>query len=153
VANNRFREDLLYRLNTVEIRLPPLRERREDIPVLAGHFLRTHAQRYQKSVSGFDEEAMAWLLANSWRGNVREINHIIERAVILASGEVIGMADLAPSDGRMAMPQLEDLTLEQVEEVLIRKALARANGNVTLAAHTLGVSRSALYRRLQSYGI
>ena len=153
VANNRFREDLLYRLNTVQIQIPPLRERKKDIPSLAAHFLRLHALRYRKSILGFDEEAMSAILASRWRGNVRELNHVIERAVIMAEDETIRLADLSIPNEYLPLSRLEDLTLEEVEEVLIRKALARCNGDATQAARALGLSRSALYRRLQNYGV
>jgi DNA-binding NtrC family response regulator len=154
VAEGRFREDLLFRLNTVEIHLPPLRERREDIPPLALHFLRRQAERYRKPLTGFDAEAMRALLDYGWPGNVRELQHTIERAVLLASGNEIGAEDLALRSRRAtATPSLDDLPLEDVERVLIRKALERHGGNVSQAAEALGLSRSALYRRLQRYGL
>ena len=151
VAAGRFREDLLFRVNTIEIRLPPLRERREDIPSLAAHFLRTHAARYGKPASTFHPDAMRALMAYGWPGNVRELGHAIERAVLLAEGSAIRSQDLnlrAASDGGT---RLEELSLEEVERVLIQKALARFDGNVTAAAKALGLSRSALYRRLQRH--
>jgi DNA-binding NtrC family response regulator len=153
VANNRFREDLLYRLNTIQIQIPPLRERKKDIPSLAAHFLRLHALRYRKSILGFDGEAMSAILESRWRGNVRELNHVIERAVIMAEDETIRLADLSIPNEYLPLSRLEDLTLEEVEEVLIRKALARCNGDARQAAQALGLSRSALYRRLQNYGV
>ncbi|HEV2722034.1 MAG TPA: sigma-54 dependent transcriptional regulator [Thermoanaerobaculia bacterium] len=151
VAAGRFRQDLLYRLNTIEIRLPPLRERRDDIPLLAGHFLNRQASRYRKSIDGFDDAAMRALLEHSWPGNVRELEHAIERAVLMVSGHTIRKSDLglqAPAEGH-----LEEMTLEEVEAVLIRKALARYSGNVSRVAEVLGLSRSALYRRIQRYGL
>jgi len=153
VAAGRFREDLLYRLNTVEIHLPPLRDRREDIPVLAMHFLRRQATRYRKNVTGFTPDATQALIDHPWRGNVRELEHAVERAVLLAQGEVVHTHDLglAPTTG--AGSRMEDLTLEEVEKVLIEKALQRHDGNVSQAAEALGLSRSALYRRLQRYGM
>jgi len=153
VQAGRFRQDLLFRLNTIEIQLPPLRERREDIPLLAAHFLATHAQRYRKRISGFDPAALQMLLDNPWQGNVRELNHVTERAVLMAQDTQIRPADLALRTARDGSTRLEDMSIEEVEAFLIKKALARYNGNVSHAANLLGLSRSALYRRLQRYGL
>ncbi len=153
VEEGRFRQDLLFRLNTIELRLPPLRDRREDIPILAAHFLRQHAGHYGKALNLFDEGAMKALLSHSWPGNVRELDHAVERAVLMAEGETIRAADLGLRGGREASLRLEEMSLEDVEALLIKKALARFNGNVSHAANALGLSRSALYRRLQRYGL
>jgi DNA-binding NtrC family response regulator len=153
VESGRFREDLLFRLNTIEIHLPPLRERREDLPVLATHFLRRHALRYRKSLAGFDAGALQLLLAHSWPGNIRELDHAIERAVLLAQGDTVRASDFALRAGTGAAQRLEDLPLEDVERLLIQKALARYAGNVSQAAKALGLSRSALYRRIASHGL
>ena len=153
VANNRFREDLLFRLNTIEIHVPALRERREDIPLLASHFLGSHARRYRKALQGFDAAAMQALLENPWQGNVRELNHVVERAVLMAHDNLVRLGDLALRTSSHAPTRLEDMSLEEVEAFLIKKALARYNGNVSQAANALGLSRSALYRRLQRYGL
>jgi DNA-binding NtrC family response regulator len=153
VAEGRFRQDLLFRLNTIELRLPPLRDRREDIPVLASHFLRQHAEHYRKPLTGFDESAIKALLAHLWPGNVRELDHAVERAVLMAQGETVRAADLGLRAGREGPPRIEEMSLEDVEALLIKKALARFNGNVSHAANALGLSRSALYRRLQRYGL
>ena len=153
VGSGRFRQDLLFRLNTIEIHLPPLRERREDIPLLAGHFLGTHAQRYRKKLAGFDQVALQMLLDNPWQGNVRELNHVVERAVLMAQDGQIRPADLALRTSREGAPRLEEMSIEDVEAFLIKKALARYGGNVSHAASALGLSRSALYRRLQRYGL
>jgi Response regulator containing CheY-like receiver, AAA-type ATPase, and DNA-binding domains len=154
VANNRFRQDLLFRLNTIEIHLPPLRERKEDIPLLASHFLTIHSKRYRKNLTGFDTAAMQALLSNPWQGNVRELNHVVERAVLMAQDSLIRVGDLALRTGREGSSQkIEDMSLEEVECFLIKKALARYGGNVSHAANALGLSRSALYRRLQRYGL
>jgi DNA-binding NtrC family response regulator len=153
VANSRFRQDLLFRLNTVEIHLPPLRERREDIPLLATHFLRQHAQRYRKQIAGFDQPALQMMLNHGWQGNVRELNHVVERAVLMSQDNLIRPVDLAMRSGSDVAPRLEDMSLEDVESFLIKKALARYSGNVSHAAKALGLSRSALYRRLQRYGL
>ncbi|HEY7334531.1 MAG TPA: sigma-54 dependent transcriptional regulator [Bryobacteraceae bacterium] len=153
VANGRFRQDLLFRLNTIEIHLPPLRERRQDIPALAAHFLGSHARRYRKDVDGFDSAAMQALLDHPWQGNVRELNHVVERAVLMAQEKSIRPADLALRSTSTGPARLEDMSLEEVEGFLIKKALARYNGNVSHAASALGLSRSALYRRLERFGL
>jgi DNA-binding NtrC family response regulator len=153
VGAGRFREDLLFRLNTIEIHLPPLRERREDISALASHFLGVHARRYRKNLQGFDQPAMQALLDNPWQGNVRELNHVVERAVLMAQDHMIRPADLALRSAPQGSMRLDDMSLEDVEAFLIKKALARYNGNVSHAANALGLSRSALYRRLQRYGL
>ena len=153
VAEGRFRQDLLFRLNTIELRLPALRERREDIPVLGAHFLRLHAEHYRKPITGFDESAIKLLLSHAWPGNIRELDHAVERAVLMAQGDTIRAGDLGLRSGREGPPRLEDMSLEDVEALLIKKALARFNGNVSHAAGALGLSRSALYRRLQRYGL
>jgi DNA-binding NtrC family response regulator len=154
VAEGRFREDLLYRLNTVEIRLPPLRERRDDVPALAAHFLREQAARYNKPAAELAPGAMRALLDHPWPGNVRELRHAVERAVLMAQGAAVTEEDLGlqPPRGAAAVG-LGDLTLEDGERLLIQRALARHDGNVSRAAEALGVSRSALYRRLQYYGL
>ena len=151
VTAGRFRQDLLFRLNTVEIRIPPLRDRREDIPLLAAHFLTHHAQRYRKQVTSFDPAAIKALLDHTWPGNVRELDHVVERAVLMTTGATIGRSHLglvAPTEGR-----IDDMSIEDVEALLIRKALVRYDGNVSKAAEALGLSRGALYRRMQRYGL
>jgi DNA-binding NtrC family response regulator len=154
VAAGRFRQDLLFRLNTIEIRLPSLRERREDLPLLAQHFLRQHAQRYRKRLTGFESGAMQLLLEHSWPGNVRELDHAVERAVLMAAGPLVKSGDLGLRASRdAAAARLEDMSLEDVECFLIKKAMSRYDGNVSQAAKALGLSRSALYRRLQRYGL
>jgi DNA-binding NtrC family response regulator len=154
VAAGRFRRDLLFRLNTIEIPLPPLRERQEDIPELASHFLRVHTARYRKSISGFEPSALQALLAHQWPGNVRELDHAVERAVLMTDRPTIQAGELGLRlDGRDTSPRIEDMSLEDVEGFLIKKAMARAEGNVSHAAKALGLSRSALYRRLQRYGL
>lgn len=151
VARGDFREDLLYRLNTVEIRLPPLRERLEDIPLLANHFLVQHVARYERHIEGFSSAAMAALIAHPWPGNVRELQHAVERAVLMSRGSRIEAADLGlrrRADGSVLM---DELTLEEAERLLVEKAVDRYQGNVSKAADALGLSRSALYRRLQRF--
>jgi DNA-binding NtrC family response regulator len=153
VAAGRFREDLFFRLNTIEIRLPPLRERREDIPALAAHFLRQHARRYGKALTGFDAAALQALLGHAWPGNVRELDHAVERSVLMTQGPLVRREDLALQSHAAATPSIEELTLEEVERLLIQKALDRYGGNVSQAARALGLSRSAMYRRLQQHGL
>jgi DNA-binding NtrC family response regulator len=150
VEAGRFRQDLLFRLNTIDIHLPPLRDRREDIPLLAKHFLHQHTQRYRKTITGFDPAALQLLLDHRWPGNVREIDHAIERAVLMAQGSVVRASDLGLRVEGMPSGRLEDMSLEDVEAFLIKKAMAR-HGNVSHAARALGLSRSALYRRLERY--
>jgi DNA-binding NtrC family response regulator len=152
VSAGRFREDLLFRLNTIEIHLPPLRQRREDVRALAAHFLGRYAARYRKPLGGFEPEALVALESHSWPGNVRELDHTLERAVLMAQGSLLRAGDLGLR-GSSGPARLEDLPLEEVERVLIRKALERHEGNVSQAAKALGLSRSALYRRLQHHGL
>jgi DNA-binding NtrC family response regulator len=152
-AAGRFREDLLFRLNTVEINLPPLRERREDIPALAAHFLARYAARYRRTIQGLEPAALQMMLNYGWPGNVRELDHTIERAVLMARGERVEVANLGLNAQRGATQSMDEMSLEAVEAILIRKALARANGNVSHAADALGLSRGALYRRIEKYGL
>jgi DNA-binding NtrC family response regulator len=154
VAAGRFRQDLLFRINTIELRLPALRERREDIPALANHFLQRRARHYRKGINAFDQTAMQALLEHAWPGNVRELDHAIERAVLMAQGGTVKATDLGLRSTRSdAAARLEDMSLEDVECFLIKKAMSRYDGNVSHAARGLGLSRSALYRRLQRYGL
>ena len=152
VSAGRFREDLLFRLNTVEIRIPPLRDRPEDIPLLAMHFLGRVVEKYRKSITGFDESAMVALRRHRWPGNVRELAHVVERAVLMAADDTIradqlGLDTSAPT----ATPTLDEMSLEEVERTLIEKAMRRHDGNISQAAEALGLSRSALYRRLEKH--
>ena len=153
VEAGRFREDVLYRLNTVEIRLPPLRDRGDDILRLAAHFLKRYAQRYRNRVTGFDSSAQGALRAHSWPGNVRELQHAIERAVLMANGDKITAKDLGLYSRDGAASTEDEMTLEDAEKAFIRKVLAKHGGNVLAAAEQLGMSRSALYRRIQQYGL
>ena len=152
VAEGKFREDLYYRLNVLPVVLPPLRDRREDIPLLAAHFLRAHARRYGKDLADFESPAMQAMLDHPWPGNIRELDHVIERAVLMPPGPAIRASDLGLRIADRGA-RLEDMSLEEAEAFLIRKALARHEGNVSHAAKALGLSRSALYRRLQHLGL
>ena len=155
VAEGRFRQDLLFRLNTVEIHIPPLRERREDILPLAEYFLQQHCNRYRRTLQGFTPGANEALLKHSWPGNVRELDHVVERAALMSSGGIVTAFDLALQPGRDTgvLSRIDEMSLEEVERLLIKKALARFSGNANRAAEALGLSRSALYRRLQKYGL
>jgi DNA-binding NtrC family response regulator len=154
VAAGNFRQDLLFRLNTIEVKLPPLRERREDIPLLAKNFLHEQSVRYRKAITDFETDAIQTLMQHSWPGNVRELSHAVERAVLMARGESISAGDLGLNENGLNLEQqLDDLTLDQMERHLIKKALAKFDGNANLAANALGLSRSAFYRRLEKYGL
>jgi DNA-binding NtrC family response regulator len=152
-ASGQFREDLLFRLNTVEIHLPPLRERREDIPALGVHFLSRYAAHYRRPIHGFDALALQALVQYSWPGNVRELEHTLERAVLMCRTGEIQAADLGLNLQRPGNQNLDELSLEAVESILVRKALQRFHGNVSQAAEALGLSRGALYRRMEKYGL
>lgn len=151
VAAGRFRQDLLFRINTIHIHLPPLRERREDIEPLAVHFLKRHAQRYRKAVNGFEPTALEAMRTHGWPGNVRELDHAVERGILLCPGRVIRDVDLGLKAGGASAASLEEMSLEEVEAHLMRRTLARCDGNARAAAEALGLSRSAFYRRLEKH--
>jgi DNA-binding NtrC family response regulator len=153
IREGRFREDLLFRINTVEIRLPPLRERREEVLELANAQLERKAAQYGRNVKGFDAGALAALQHYAWPGNVRELNSVVERSLLLAGGDEIGAADLRLSAAKAGPPSLEDMSLEDAERALIRSAIKRNGGSVQAAAEALGLSRSAMYRRLEKLGL
>ncbi len=153
VAAGKFRQDLLFRLNTIHIHLPPLRERREDIELLAQHFLKQHVERYRKPITGFDESAVQAMRNHHWPGNVRELDHAVERGVLMSQGKVVRAPDLGLTVAQDATPRLEEMSIEEVEAFLIKKTLSRCDGNARRAAEELGLSRSAFYRRLEKYGL
>jgi DNA-binding NtrC family response regulator len=157
VKENRFRQDLLYRINTIEIEIPALHERLEDIPLLANHFLKHYAAKYGKGVSKISDGAMARMNKHPWPGNIRELQHALERAIILSNSNVLQPEDfnLTASSGRENDHplSLDQYNLEEVEKLLIRKVLKKYNGNITQAASELGLTRSSLYRRLEKYGL
>jgi DNA-binding NtrC family response regulator len=157
VKENRFRQDLLYRINTIEIEIPPLRDRIEDIPLLANHFLKHYASRYGKSISKISDAAMARMTKHTWPGNIRELQHGLERAIILSSTNVLQPEDFnftSTSVKENDQPMnLDQFNLEEVEKLLIRKVLKKYNGNITQAANELGLTRSSLYRRLEKHGL
>ena len=148
-----FREDLLFRINTVEIHLPALRDRREDIPLLAQHFLSRNRARYRKQAVGFSPDAMQQMMQYAWPGNVRELEHTVERAVLLCRGDQIEPVNLAIAPARSAATSFENMSIDEVEALLIRKVLRRCDGNISKAADALGLSRAALYRRIEKYGL
>jgi DNA-binding NtrC family response regulator len=148
-----FREDLLFRLNTVEIHIPALRDRREDIPLLAQHFLNRNKSRYRKQLSGFSAGALQLMLHYSWPGNVRELEHTVERAVLLCRGGEIEAANLAITNAKGQTQSFENMSIDEVESLLIRKVMRRCEGNISQAAEALGLSRAALYRRIEKYGL
>src|ERR1700736_12676 len=153
IEAGKFREDLFFRLNTIQIHLPPLRERTEDIPSLAGEFLAELKQRYRKQIGGFHPEAITSLKTYGWPGNVRELRHVMERAVLLTRSDMIQASDLGIRGTPAKTPPLEEMNLEAAELFLINRALSRHYGNALLAAKDLGLSRSAFYRRLQKFGL
>jgi DNA-binding NtrC family response regulator len=157
VKENKFRQDLLYRINTIEVEIPSLRDRPGDIPLLANYFLRIYADKYQKTVSKISDAALSRMSKHPWPGNIRELQHAIERAVILSNTTVLQPEDfnLNSSNGKETDQQLnlEQYNLEEVEKLLIRKVLKKYNGNITQAAAELGLTRSSLYRRLEKYGL
>jgi transcriptional regulator with PAS, ATPase and Fis domain len=157
VKENRFRQDLLYRINTIEIHIPPLRDRLDDIPLLANHFLASYAKKYNKNVRAISEAASKILQKYNWPGNVRELQHAIERAVIMCNSQVLNPDDFFFNSSANRSDEsnlnLDDYHLEEVEKILIRKVLKKHDGNITQAANELGLTRSSLYRRLEKYGL
>ncbi|MEM7107660.1 MAG: sigma-54 dependent transcriptional regulator, partial [Bacteroidota bacterium] len=154
VKENRFRQDLLYRINTIEVELPPLRDRLEDIPLLTNHFLKHYAQKYNKEVVKISEAAMVRLQKHNWPGNIREVQHSVERAVIMGNSQILQPEDFNFNNQQQTNSDTENLALDQykledVEKILIRKVLKKYNGNITQAASELGLTRSSLYRRLE----
>jgi DNA-binding NtrC family response regulator len=153
VADGNFRQDLLYRLNTVEIHVPALRDRKEDIPLLAKHFLKGYVTKYRKPITGFDQAALKSLYEYHWPGNVRELDHAIERAVLMTQNQLIGPQDLNLTERIPDEARAENLKLEDIERRVIRKAMIKFDGDISKAADALGLSRGALYRRLEKYQI
>jgi DNA-binding NtrC family response regulator len=157
VKENRFRQDLLYRINTIEIQIPSLRDRLEDIPLLANHFLKHYATKYGKSVNKISDAAMTRMNKHPWPGNIRELQHSIERAIILSNSTVLQPEDFnftAANSKESEQPMgLDQYNLDEVEKLLIRKVLKKYNGNITQAATELGLTRSSLYRRLEKHGL
>jgi len=154
VADNQFRQDLLYRINTIEVLIPPLRERTDDIPLLANYFIHLYSKKYNRSVSGFSNSVLKQIQKHNWPGNVRELQHSIERAVILSQTEMLQPEDFKGLRwGNEEGNKMDTLQLEKMEVLLIKKAMQKYNGNITETARELGLTRASLYRRLEKYGI
>lgn len=155
VSDGGFRQDLLFRINTIEIHLPPLRDRREDIELLANHFIKLYSSKYKKQTKAIEKGALDKLSSYSWPGNVRELQHSVERAVIMAESGVLSANDflLVNNDVEAEQVQIEDYNLEEVEKMVLRKALRKHEGNISKAAEELGLTRASLYRRLDKYGL
>jgi two-component system, NtrC family, response regulator HydG len=152
---NEFRQDLLYRINTIEITLPPLRSRKEDIPLLARYYLNQYSARYKKKVENVSKEGIAKLAGYDWPGNIRELQHAVERAVIMADTETLHAGDflLHSNTGAGNEPDFEQFSLEELERTAVEKALKRNAGNISKAAEDLGLTRASLYRRMEKYGL
>jgi DNA-binding NtrC family response regulator len=155
IADDKFREDLLYRVNTVEIEIPPLRDRTEDIPLLASHFLKIYVKKYKKNIKEINSAAMKKLQHYRWPGNVRELQHSIERAVIMADNNVLQSHDfhLSHTPGKVDEVELENYNLDDVEKTIIQKVMKKHNGNISTAAKELGLTRTSLYRRMEKHGL
>ena len=154
VDEETFRQDLLFRINTIELNLPPLRERKEDILLLANHFLEKLSKKYRKNIEGFSKEAIQALNNYHWPGNIREIEHIVERAVIITEATYIDTFDLHFSTKKTSSNNaIESLNLEETEKLLIQQALQKHQGNISKAAKDLGLTRAALYRRLEKHNL
>ena len=158
VGENTFRQDLLYRINTVEIKLPPLRDRLEDIPLLADHFVHSYAKKYRKELDGVNRQAVERLQGYSWPGNVRELQHAIERAVIMSENSELLPDDFFFLSGESSLSdetdvQTNNFNLEEIEKSVINKAISKHGGNISKAAKELGLTRASLYRRLEKHGL
>ncbi|MFK7771841.1 MAG: sigma-54-dependent transcriptional regulator [Saprospiraceae bacterium] len=154
IQENTFRQDLLYRINTVEISIPPLRERGEDIIILAEHFLQLYRKKYFKESLNFHKDTLKKMLSYPWPGNIRELRHSVERAIILSENSKLMPADFNLKSNKSAEEQeLETLNLDEMESILVRKALVKHQGNISKAAEELGLTRPALYRRMDKYGL
>jgi two-component system response regulator HydG len=155
VTNDKFRQDLLYRINTVEIRIPPLRERIEDIPLLTEHFLNIYSKKYKKPISKISLSTIKRLEKYKWPGNVRELQHALERAVIMSESRTLQPSDFffSSSESKANSLTYKDFNLSGLEKLAIRKALDKHNGNISNTAKELGISRASLYRRMEKYGL
>jgi transcriptional regulator with PAS, ATPase and Fis domain len=155
VKENRFRQDLLYRINTVEIHLPPLRERREDISLLAKHFIAIYSKKYSKNISKLASTALSKLQNYHWPGNIRELQHAIERAIILSENAILDSGDFmfSPINKQKEGMVFESYNLDHIEKKVIEHTLKKHGGNVSAAAKELGLTRASLYRRMEKFGL
>jgi two-component system response regulator HydG len=155
VKENKFRQDLLYRINTVEVHLPPLRERLEDIPILTSHFIEMYCKKYRKPLKQIPSATVKKLQQYGWPGNVRELQHAIERAIIMSDGNQLQPDDFFFLQGQInsAQPKADSLNLDEIERDMIQKAISKHNGNIAKAAKELGLARATLYRRLEKHGL
>jgi DNA-binding NtrC family response regulator len=155
VNENRFRQDLLYRINTVEIHLPPLRDRISDIPLLVDHFIKSYTKKYKKNIRGVDSEALKKLTQYHWPGNVRELQHAIERAIIMSDSDMLETDDflLSTQIQKIEGLDLTSFNLDEIEKAIITKVLKQYQGNITQAATELGLTRTSLYRRMEKYDL
>jgi transcriptional regulator with PAS, ATPase and Fis domain len=153
VKDGKFRQDLLYRINTVEVTIPPLCERIDDIPMLANHFLNYYSKKYRKDVLTISPEALNKLKKYPWPGNVRELQHSIERALIMADSPTLQESDFLFSRKGNEAQAIDTLNLDEVEKSAVTKAIQLHNGNISKAADELGLTRASLYRRMEKYGI
>jgi two-component system, NtrC family, response regulator HydG len=155
IEDDKFREDLLYRINTVEIEIPPLRDRTEDIPLLANHYLKLFVKKYKKNIKEINSQTIKKLQQYHWPGNVRELQHSIERAVIMADNNILQPSDfhLATSASKVDDVELENYNLDEVEKTIIQKVMKKHSGNISTAARELGLTRTSLYRRMEKHGL
>ena len=152
VAEGKFREDLLYRINTVELHIPPLSDRKQDIPLLVNHFLKIYCQKYRKGHMTVQKQAIVHLEQHDWPGNVRELQHAVERAVIMAEDSVLRKSDFLLSK-RSGSRTPASFNITEMERHTIEKAIAKHHGNISKASEELGMGRTTLYRKMEKYGI
>jgi len=156
VKEGKFRQDLLYRINTVEVNVPSLRERTEDIPLLIDHFLEIYCNKYKLPLKRVSEDTLARLKKHDWPGNIRELQHSVERAVIMSDSHILQPHDFflsSPGDEKNDTLDLDNLNLEEAERMLVRKVVDKHGGNISKAAKELGLTRASLYRRIEKYGL
>jgi transcriptional regulator with PAS, ATPase and Fis domain len=153
VEEGQFRQDLLYRINTIQVELPPLRERKEDIPELVEFFLKKYNLKYCKNILGVTPVALNKLVSHSWPGNVRELQHALEKAVILSAGQELTPDDFLFTRKNLAVSETNSLNLEENEKQLVSRAIEKHRGNLSQAARSLGINRSTLYEKIKKYGL
>ena len=153
IFNDSFREDLLYRINTIQVKIPALRERKEDIPLLAEHFLRQYSKKYEKINLKISKKALDKLQGYRWPGNIRELEHTMEKAVILTDSDVLKPDDFYFTTPKVELESVNTFNLEEIEKNTIEKALKTNNGNISKTAYALGVTRKTLYKKIEKYGL